>query len=211
MNQIYTSALELEEKKFFAQAYENFQKCLMQDIGCRAEVLFHSGWCLEQQFGNSSEEALIYYLEGAETGSENSCAMNCSFRAGWILMHLKNFNKASINFSNSRRIGIEHRLINNIFADATYWLAICLEAQNHYLEALKLYKELETYSFAIAPESKWREINCLNQIGFYDEALKTCNSFYSVKPEGFDELRFSELRQKVQREKEILSQIIFSQ
>lgn len=208
MEQIYINAVELEEKKFFSSAYEKFQQCLKLDIGERGEILFHCGWCVEMQFGNTSEEALVYYTEGADASLKIACRMNCYFRAGWIFMHLKNYSKAAENFFNSRVIGIENQQINSIYSDATYWLAICLEAQNYYLDALKLYQEVQSENASTAMECRWREICCLNQIGNYEQALEQCNRFYSSSRSELDGDRFKELIELIEKEKEILNQLI---
>jgi len=208
MKNIYLAALELEEKKMFSSAYEMFQQCLKQGTADIGDVLFHCGWCFEMQYGSESEEALIYYSEGIEVSDENICKMNCCFRSGWILMHLKNYPKAVENFIQSRTIGLQNQMINSIYYDASYWLAICLEAQAYYLDALKLHREIQTSENINSIESKWREICCLNQIGRYDLALQACNDFYSMNSNKINKIRFIELSSLVDREKKILFQII---
>ncbi len=54
------------------------------------------------------------------------------------------------------------------------------------------------------PESRLREIACLNQIGAYQEALLVCRSFEESPPKDFNRQRYHQLRVLAEQEHKMI-------
>ena len=197
---LYEQALKYEREGNYARAFNLFQECLAGQEYERGDLLFHCGWCLEQEDSRDMRQALSFYREAAETGENLTCKMNSLFRAGWLLMHEKDYPAAAEYYHRVIRLGNAAAICDEIYHNALYWLAVSLEAQGQYIEALKCYRAVQKISALLNPESRFREINCLNQIGSFSEALTVCKSFEEPPPTGFDEARYRELRALADKE-----------
>lgn len=98
----------------------------------------------------------------------------------------------------------ENEIQDEIYRNAAYWLAVCLEAQGRYLKALEYYHIVQEISPLLNPESRIREINCLNRIGMFEKALEVCRSFEKPAPPVFPEERYRRLCELAQRERQML-------
>lgn len=201
---LYEQALEYERQGNYTRAFNLFHECLERQECDRGDILFHCGWCLEQEDGRDVRQALSFYREAAEASENITCKMNSLFRAGWLLMHEKDFTLAAQYYLRAIRLGDRATAFDEIYQSALYWLAVSLEAQGQYIEALKCYRAVQKITPLLTPESRFREINCLNQIGSFAEALAVCRSFEEPPPAGFDEARYRELRALAIRECQML-------
>lgn len=208
MSVTYESALKLESEKQFEQAFHQFEKLLFSTNVDRGDVLFHCGWCLENAPELDSKLAVFCYQEAAEVAAIALCRMNSSFRAGWLLMHEKNYREADKWFSNAIAIQCKTPASELIYTDSLYWLAVCKESQQRYFDALDSYREVAEIAPQMAPESWYRQIQCLNKIGNFEQALEVCSFFAQSPPQGFDHNRYSDLQKLVATEREWLTECL---
>lgn len=201
---LYQQALQYEQETDYTRAFNLFNECLERQHYDRGDLLFHCGWCLEQEKNRDMRQALSFYCEAAEVSENITCKMNSFFRAGWLLMHEKEYHNAEKYYLRAVRLGDDTAVQDNIYQNSLYWLAVCLEAQGQYLLALKWHRTVQDISAALNPESRFRKIHCLNQIGSYAEALDVCKSFEKPPPAGFGKIRYQELRTLAKRERQIL-------
>ncbi len=208
MSVTYESALKLESEKQFEQAFHQFEKLLFSTNVDRGDVLFHCGWCLENAPELDSKLAVFCYQEAAEVAAIALCRMNSSFRAGWLLMHEKNYREADKWFSNAIAIQCKTPASELIYTDSLYWLAVCKESQQRYFDALDSYREVAEIAPQMAPESWYRQIQCLNKIGNFEQALEVCSFFAQSPPQGFDHNRYRDLQKLVATEREWLTECL---
>lgn len=208
MSVTYESALKLESEKQFEQAFHQFEKLLFSTNVDRGDVLFHCGWCLENAPELDSKLAVFCYQEAAEVAAIALCRMNSSFRAGWLLMHEKNYREADKWFSNAIAIQCKTPVSELIYTDSLYWLAVCKESQQRYFDALDSYREVAEIAPQMAPESWYRQIQCLNKIGNFEQALEVCSFFAQSPPQGFDHNRYRDLQKLVATEREWLTECL---
>jgi tetratricopeptide (TPR) repeat protein len=202
-NSTFDRALLAEREERYLEALQLFRTCFSEADCDEGEVLFHCGWCTEQD-GRNNDDALRYYeLAAAETRIPAS-KLNSFFRAGWLLMHKKEHAKAATMF----RRGIDYAELsyhkNETYNQSVFWYAVCLESQGWYIEAIRWYRLLRLLSPQLDPEGRIRELACLNQTGSYDEALSLCETFDAPPPGGFSVGRYKELRMSVSREQKML-------
>ncbi len=196
----YERAIQLESRGAFAEAESIFEQLLLSTAHDRGDIFFHCGWCLEQGTPPDWERALFCYREAAEITQLPLCRINSLFRAGWVAMHLKDYPAAAHWFKKAIDAHERTPISETIFHDALYWYAVCLEAQGHYLEAISWHHRVQQSAPMLTPESRFREIQCLNRVGAYRQALAVCRTFSPQPPKGFDPERYNELYSLVQRE-----------
>lgn len=199
----YQQALQFEQAGDFARAFNLFYECLSAAEQDRGDLLFHCGWCLEQDKERDARQALSFYREAGEIAGDPVCRMNSRFRAGWLLMHLKEYAEAQEMYHKTVRAPAE-KGAEPIYTHAAYWLAVCLEVQGRVLDALQWFRSVQQLSPQLMPEALYREICCLNRIGAYAEALEVCRRFDEPAPPGMSEARYRELRELAENERRIL-------
>ena len=208
MATFYESALQLESEKQFEQAFHHFEKLLFSTDVDRGDVLFHCGWCLENAPELDSKLAVFCYQEAAAIAKSALCRLNSSFRAGWLLMHEKNYRDAEKWFSNAIEIQCKTPASELIYIDSLYWRAMCKESQQRYFDALEGYRKVAEIAPKMAPESWFRQIQCLNNIGNFEQALEVCNFFAQSPPQGFDHSRYQDLQKQVATERDRLTECL---
>jgi tetratricopeptide (TPR) repeat protein len=205
---VFNTALLAEQKGEYQQALQMFQTCLAEDEYDPGEVLFHCGWCSEHVSNGDNTRALRYYELAAVDTINSECRLNSFFRAGWLLMHQKEHAKAATMF----RYAIDYAELshhkNETYNQSAFWYAVCLESQEWYIEAIRWYRLVRLVSPHLDPESRLRELSCLNRIGSFHEALGLCCTFDSPPPIGFDERRYRELQAVVYGEKAMLERCV---
>ncbi len=206
---LFHQALTLEYEGRFAEAFELFQKCFADPTFDEGDISFHCGWCLENE--KKQHQALMLYAKAAELTRIPSCKLNSYFRSGWVLMHEKDFVKAADMFRYAIEYGELVHLQNETYEHAVYWYALCLESQGLYLEALKWYRLAQAASMQLDPESRYRQIVCLNQVGLFNDALNVCRTFDAPAPDDFDNQRYETLRNEVRKEREMLEACLTGQ
>ena len=200
----YEDALLAEREGRFNEALELFRACLENSEYEAGEVNFHCGWCLEQLPMVDLRDVVFYYQKGAGSATSPSCKMNNLFRAGWVLMQMKEHSKAALQFRQALEYGDFAGMKTEIYLNSMFWYGVCLESQSWYLDALKWYRCVETLSPTLGPESMYRQIICLNHVGLYEDALRACCRFDNPAPHGFDRHRYEELGALAKRERELL-------
>ena len=200
----YEKARNYEQKGEYLKALELFRSCLTEDTEIRADILFHAGYCCE--LGNKDDQnlALSFYQEAAEQAESPELKTNSLFRTGWLLMQRKEYVKAASFFKSTIDDAEAAHLKNETYEHATYWYAVCIETQGCYIDAIKWYRVVQKIAPKLGPESSLREIICLNHIGSFEEALKSCVKFGDSPPDGFDNKRYEELKAMVDKERDIL-------
>ncbi len=137
--------------------------------------------------------------------------MNSNFRCGWLSRHQRNHSEAAEYFERVIFLGDSHGEINTIYHQALFWLAVTREMQGRIIQALQYYRRVEQLTPELAPESRVREIHCLNQLGLYQEAHHRCLSFKTQPQASFDENRYRELLAVVQQEQLILEKCLINE
>lgn len=200
----YEQALRAERKEKFAEAYALFLACVGHPDCDAGEISFHAGWCLEQLPHGDRNEVVRLYHKAAEAAATPSCKMNSLFRAGWVLMQAKEHAKAADLFRQTIEYCAFVGMETETYHQAMFWYAVCLEARSWYLDALKWYRCVESLASSLHPESRYRQIICLNQIGLYEEAINVCHSFERPAPTGFNSGRYGELQSLARHERDLL-------
>jgi tetratricopeptide (TPR) repeat protein len=158
-----------------------------------------------------SEQALAFYAKAAELSRIPSCKVNSYFRSGWIAMHERKHENAADFFRKAIDCGDLLFVQDDAYRHATYWYAVCLEAEGLYLDALVWYRRAQSLSPLLEPESRYRQILWLVRIGLYDEALNVCRTFDAPPPEEFDRSRYEELRSHARHERNMLAACVNSE
>ncbi|NIR63834.1 MAG: hypothetical protein GWN00_02375, partial [Aliifodinibius sp.] len=122
----YDMALMLESAGDFRQAFKIFKLLLCSDDHDRGDILFHCGWCLENDPSAENQCALPYYREAANTTANSVCRMNSLFRVGWLLMHEKNYHLAGMFFKEALAMHQCQQVHDGLYHEALYWYAVCL-------------------------------------------------------------------------------------
>jgi len=206
----YEQALHAEREEKFAEAYTLFLACAGQPDCDAGEIAFHSGWCLEQLPHGDHNEVVRLYRKAAHAAATPSCKMNSLFRAGWVLMHEKEHAKAADLFRQTIEYCAFVGMEVETYHQAMFWYAVCLEARSWYLDALKWYRRVESLASSLNPESRYRQIICLNQIGLYEEAINVCQSFERLSPTGSNSDRYRELQFLARHERDLLQACLHS-
>lgn len=206
---LFRQALALERDRAFAEAFTLFQHCCSDPAFDEGDLAFHCGWCLENM--QQSEQALAFYAKAAELSRIPSCKVNSYFRSGWIAMHERKHENAADFFRKAIDCGDLLFVQDDAYRHATYWYAVCLEAEGLYLDALVWYRRAQSLSPLLEPESRYRQILWLVRIGLYDEALNVCRTFDAPPPEEFDRSRYEELRSHARHERNMLAACVNSE
>ena len=204
----YEKALQFEQANDYSRAFELFQKCLSDNDGNKAEILFHAGWCVELGQGLDKESALPFYQQAVEFAKTPELRINSLFGTGWLLMQDKEYVNAAASFKQAIDNAKQANIKNETYQHATYWYAVCVETQGCYIEAIEWYRVIQKTNPMLSPESLLREIVCLTHIGSYDEALRVCLKFNDTAPQGFDDNRYKELAVMVKQERDILARCL---
>jgi tetratricopeptide (TPR) repeat protein len=199
---LFHQALTLEYEGRFAEARELFQRCFADPAFDEGNICFHCGWCFENE--KERQQALVHYAKAAQLTRIPSCKLNSFFRSGWILMHEKDYAKAADMFRYAIDYGELVNLRDEAYQHAMYWYAVCLESQERFLEALSWYRIAQGIAPRLDPESRFRQIVCLNRIGLFAEAVDVCRTFDAPFPEEFDRQRSEVLRREVRNERNML-------
>jgi tetratricopeptide (TPR) repeat protein len=203
----YERALAHEQQGEFAQALALYQTCLCHETDDPGDLLFKWGWCLEHahHVNNPTHvEALAYYTQAVEVSRTPATTLNSLFRAGWVLIQEQRWREAAQFLRKAIDEAELLELRDALYAHAVYWYAVCLETQGRFIDALDWYRLTQVLAPELQPESSFREILCLEQIGAYHEALHRCSAFHANPPVDFDAERYAELFSLVHRKKEIL-------
>ena len=204
LHSLFDNALLAEREGRYHEALTMFLSCLTEDDHDEGEVLFHCGWCTEQEGGDKSDHALQFYELAATQSRQPECKLNSFFRAGWLLMQQKEHAKGAIMFRHAIDYGDLSYYKNDTYHQSAFWYAVCVESQGWYIEAIRWYRLVRILSQKLDPECRLRELSCLNQIGSYDEAYNLCQTFDEPPPAGFEANRYHEIRTAVLREREML-------
>ena len=202
----FDRALHAERDARYNEALLLFRTCLAEAEYDEGEILFHCGWCTEQQDSSNSSDALRYYELAAAEARMPECKLNSFFRAGWLLMHQKEYAKAATVFRHGIDYGELSYYKNETYNQSAFWYAVCLESQGWYIDAIKWYRLVRMLSPQLDPESRFRELACLNHVGSYHEAFSLCQTFDAPPPGGFPADRYRELQKSVVMETEMLHQ-----
>jgi tetratricopeptide (TPR) repeat protein len=197
----YELALNFENYGYFLPAYSLFKECLNESKYDLGDLLFHCAWCIENINTSDKKRSVSYYLLAAKLADDIELRMNAYFRAGWILRHFEDNYEALNAFRKAIEIGHSEGMFNSIYNDALYWFAVTLESDNKFIDAIKIYKVVSSFSDKLNPESRFRELHCQIAIGKYPEAIELCKSFELPPPAGFSGERYSEIKYMVNREK----------
>ncbi len=199
---LYRQALKAEAAGRYAEAISLFVDCLADPALDEGDLNFHRGWCLENL--GHTEKAIALYGRASDLARHPGCRLNSYFRAGWLVMHEKNFMKAAHLFRCAIDYGDVADAKDDTYAQATYWYAVCLESQGRILDALTWYRYAQDRLALLNPESRYRQIMCLIQVGLYPEALELCHTFDGSAPDLCTRERYETLRAEVQRERVML-------
>lgn len=204
ISSLFERALLAERDGRYHEALQLFRTCL-NEVECdEGEILFHCGWCSEQEGNGDNQQALSYYERAATEAYKPECKLNSFFRAGWVLMHREAYMKAATMF----RRGIDYAELscqrNETYNQSLFWYAVCLESEGWYIEAIRWYRLARLLSPHLDPEARIRELACLNRTGSYDEALSLCETFDAHPPGEFSVGRYNELRTVASREQKML-------
>jgi tetratricopeptide (TPR) repeat protein len=151
---------------------------------------------------------LHYYEQAAAQTRMPECKLNSFFRAGWLLMHQKEHVKAATMFRHAVDYAELSHHKSEIYNQSVFWYAVCLESQGRFIEAIRWYRVVRLHSPQLDPESRVRELACLNGIGSYHEALNLCQTFDFPPPVGFSERRYQELQAVISRERAMLQSCV---
>jgi len=204
----FERAIAAEHEERFANALELFLVCMEDPEYDKAELLFHCGWCTEQSKGGDMGRALCYYEQATFEAASPSCKLNSFFRAGWLLTQQNLHNKAATIFRRAIDFADVCHQKDETYSETVFWYAVCLESLGQYIDAIKWYRLAKTLSSRLDPESRLRELSCLNNIGSYDEAMKVYSTFDAPAPRGFGETRYFELQKNVERERAMLHDVL---
>lgn len=206
----FEEALELEKNGFYAEALILLSQSLRDSSCPRGDVLFHSAWCIEQQEGSESKFALDLYEQSVELMTHMPGKVNAAFRAGWLRYHQKDYDRASEMFKFALKEGRGVEGAEEIAHQAMYWLAVCLEAENRFIDAIAFYREVRAISPTLDPEARLREMYCHINIADFEAALELTRTFGGNRPENFPETRYRELAAVTERERALLERCLYS-
>lgn len=200
----FEKAVQYENAGEYGKALELLRQCLSEDGHDKGNLYFHCGWCLENDRSGDRSMAVRFYDQASGEAASVLVRVNGSFRAGWILLQEKDYGKAAAAFKQAISIAEQMYLDHDLYHQAAFWYAVCLEHLGQYIEAAVRYAAVQRLSASLAPESRYREIICHNQVGRYEAALRVCRSFPEHAPDGFDSNRYAELRELVKNEESLL-------
>jgi len=201
---LFEKAMKLENSGKYDKALQLFDGLLQNSEYDKGDLLFHCGWCLENLDPNKTKEVLKYYEEAAQITQVPICRMNSQFRCGWLMMHNKDYQVAISYFLNSIELHEATQVDDGLYHQSLYWCAICYEFLGFFIESIKLHQQIQKIAPLLNPESRYREIQCLFKIGSYTEAIQICQTFRDTPPNGFDKIRYQQLRNLTELELESL-------
>jgi tetratricopeptide (TPR) repeat protein len=204
MTTLFEAALRHEKAGEYDKALDYLRQCQSELSHDRGDLAFHIGWCLENGRDGDGDEVLRYYEQAFSEASSPVVRVNGSFRAGWVLMQNNEYKKAADAFKKAEDLAEQSHLDHDLCHHVLFWHAVCLEHLGQYLEAARYHDLVQRRSSVLAPESRYREIVCHNQVGHFEEALRVCREFPKQGPAGFDPLRYALLRQQVKKEEVLL-------
>jgi tetratricopeptide (TPR) repeat protein len=204
MMTLFTRAVELEKTGEFGKAREFLEQCAAVQCHDRGDVAFHLGWCLENEPDSDRIAVLQHYELAFAEAPALVTRVNSAFRSGWVLMQDRDYERAEVSFRKAVELAERSRLDGELHHHALFWHAVCLENKGQYLDAVQRHRLVKRLSPVLAPESRYREILCHNQVGRYEEALALCRAYPSLAPAGFDPRRYSELYDLAKKEEALL-------
>jgi len=208
MTTLFESALRHEIAGEYEKALDYLRQCQSELGHDRGDLAFHLGWCLENIAASDRALVLRYYEQATAESSSDITRVNGAFRAGWVLMQDRDHEKAEAAFRKAIDLAEQSHLNNELYHTALFWHAVCLENRGQYLDAAQRHRLVQQLAPLLAPESRYREIICHNQVGRYDEALAVCRTFPAQAPAGFDPRRFAELYDVTKKEEALLVQCL---
>ncbi len=197
---VFENAIKLESNGQYTEALRLFEFSLQNSDHDTGDILFHCGWCLENIPPVSIHTVIGFYKEAAHSSSIALCRMNSFFRIGWLLMQNKEYEEADGYFRKSIQLHEAEQVHEGIYHQALYWSAVCREFLGYYIQAIKLYQHIQKISPLLNPESRYRQIKCLLQVGSFTDVLSICESFNQPPPAGFDPLRYQQLQKLAELE-----------
>ena len=204
----YESAIQYENAGEYGKALEIFQRCLTGGGHDKGDLAFHLGWCLEHDPEGDRASVLQYYDQAFASAPSLVMRVNSAFRSGWVLLQGKEEEKAAAAFQRVIALAEQENFDHDLYHQALFWSAVCLERQGRYLEAAHQYGVVQRLSADLVPESCYRLIVCCNQVGKFESALEACRAFPLDVPSGSDPRRFSELSALVRKEESLLLQCL---
>jgi tetratricopeptide (TPR) repeat protein len=204
MTTLFEAALRHENAGEYEKALDYLRQCWPERSHDRGDLAFHIGWCLENDRDGDRAEVLRYYEQASSEASSLEVRVNGLFRAGWVLMQDSDYRKAAETFKKAVDLAEQSHLDHDLCHHALFWHAVCLENLGQYLEAARCHGLVQRRSSVLAPESRYREIVCHNQVGHYEEALRVCREFPKQGPAGFDPQRYAILHEQVKKEESLL-------
>jgi tetratricopeptide (TPR) repeat protein len=204
MMTLYEKAVQFENAGEFGKAFELLKLCLAGNGHDRGDLAFHMAWCLENDTNGDRSSALQYYEQAFAEARSLAVRVNSAFRSGWVLMQERDHERAEAAFRKAAALAERSHLDNELYHNALFWHAVCLENKGQYLDAVERYRLVQQLSPILAPESRYREILCHNQVGRYEEALALCRACSAQAPAGFDQRRYAELYDLAKKEEALL-------
>jgi tetratricopeptide (TPR) repeat protein len=204
MTILFEAALQHENAGEYEKALEYLKQCQSEQSHDRGDLAFHIGWCLENDRDGDRAEVLRYYERAYSEASSPAVRVNGSFRAGLVLMQNGEYKKAAEAFKKAEDLAEQSHLDHDLCHHVLFWHAVCLEHLGQYLEAARCHGLVQRRSSVLAPESRYREIICHNQVGHFEEALRVCREFPKQGPASFDPQRYAELRNLAKKEAALL-------
>jgi tetratricopeptide (TPR) repeat protein len=204
MTTLFEAALQHENASEYEKALDYLRQCQSEQSHDQGDLAFHIGWCLENDRDGDGAEVLRYYEQASSEASSLEVRVNGSFRAGWVLMQKSEYKKAAEAFKKAVDLAEQYHLDHDLCYHALFWLAVSLEHLGQFLEAARCHGLVQRRSSVLAPESRYREILCHNQVGRFEEALRVCREFPKQGPAGFDPHRYAELQGLAKKEEALL-------
>ncbi len=192
----------------FSKARELLEQCAAVQCHDQGDLAFHLGWCLENEPDGDRLIVLQHYENALAEATSLIVRVNSAFRSGWVLMQGRDHERAEASFRKAVELAERSHLDHELYYQALFWHAVCLENKGLYLDATQRHKLVQRLSPILAPESLYREIICHNQVGQYEEALMLCRSYLASAPAGFDPRRYVELCDLVRKEEVLLERCL---
>jgi tetratricopeptide (TPR) repeat protein len=204
----FGKAIQLENAGEYGKARELLEQCAAVQCHDQGEVFFHIGWCLEQDPQGDRALVVSNYEQAAAKAPTGLTRVNAFFRAGWVLLHEGQYERAEDSFRHAVSLAEQHHPDHELYRQALFWHASCLENLGQYLDAAERHRLVQRLSPTLAPESHYREIICRNQVGRYEDALTLCRAYPAQAPANFDPRRYAELYDLVKTEESLLRRCV---
>lgn len=138
-------------------------------LPANAESLYRLGWTLEND-GSDASMAIEAYRSAAAIGVP-ALAVDALFRAGFVAQREKMRFAAIDAYRECLAIAGENEVRSAAAIHATFWLGFHLEAEGHYLDAIRCYREVRYEGGLLALEASYHGLLCLAAIGRFSDAL----------------------------------------